>query len=389
MTEKGKCGGTDLAGAGSGGYKRPMRRKPRLFGEPAPLRDAAWRRLLRRIRRSRVLSLLLLLVLLCGGAYTAYWRIAAGRIRGEFTAWVESARTRKLDISWRKLRVAGFPAAFRLELTAASFRYTGLSPAPVVRLPALTGSARPWDLTDWRLAAPAGLTAEIAGAAGRAPIRVAARAASGAVAIAPSGGAAIWLTLENTTAERRTRTAIGLADAWIVLPPQPPRVHTEPLLGIGLHLQQVRLPVAVAPLGKTIDDLSAGLTVKGALPPGPLIRAISAWRDGGGTIAVDHLRLRWGTFGARGAGTLALDRDLQPIGAFSGAIEGYGEILTALVKSGHLRAREAGLARLALTMLAKAGPDGRPEIATSFTIENGEMYLGPARLGPVPRIGWE
>jgi hypothetical protein len=90
-----------------------------------------------------------------------------------------------------------------------------------------------------------------------------------------------------------------------------------------------------------------------------------------------------------GIGTLALDRDLQPVGGFSGAVEGYDGILTALVKSGHMRAEQAGLARLALTLLARAGPDGRPEIATSFTIENGEMYLGPARLGPAPRFVWK
>ena len=40
-------------------------------------------------------------------------------------------------------------------------------------------------------------------------------------------------------------------------------------------------------------------------------------------------------------------------------------------------------------MLAKAGPDGRPEIATSFTIQNGEMYLGPVKLGKAPRIDWK
>lgn len=355
-----------------------MRRRSRLFGTPA-----------RRVGRGRGLFLLLLLILLCGGAYTAYWRIAAGRIRSEFTAWVQRARANKLDVSWQGMRVTGFPAAFRLKLGDASFRYTALGPAPVVRIPALTGRAWPWEPTDWRLAAPQGLSIEIAGTAGRAPIRLATRAASGAVSLAPAGGAVIWLTLENTAAARRERAAIGLADAWIVLPPQPPRTPAEPLLDIGLHVQQVRLPVTAPPLGSTIDDLSAGLTVKGALPPGPLVRAISAWRDGGGTIAVDHLRLHWGALGARGTGTLALDRDLQPIGAFSGAIEGYGEILTALVKSGRLHAQEAGLARLALTILAKAGPDGRPEIATSFRIKDGEMYLGPVKLGPVPRIRWE
>ena len=37
---------------------------------------------------------------------------------------------------------------------------------------------------------------------------------------------------------------------------------------------------------------------------------------------------------------------------------------------------------------AKAGPDGRPQIATSLTIQNGEMFLGPAKLGKAPRIDW-
>jgi hypothetical protein len=54
-----------------------------------------------------------------------------------------------------------------------------------------------------------------------------------------------------------------------------------------------------------------------------------------------------------------------------------------------MRPDAAGLARLALAVLARAGPDGRPEIKTAFTIQNGEMFLGPAKLGKAPRIAWE
>jgi hypothetical protein len=43
---------------------------------------------------------------------------------------------------------------------------------------------------------------------------------------------------------------------------------------------------------------------------------------------------------------------------------------------------------MALAMLARPSPDGRPRISTPFTIQNGEMYLGPLRLGPAPRITW-
>ena len=80
---------------------------------------------------------------------------------------------------------------------------------------------------------------------------------------------------------------------------------------------------------------------------------------------------------------------MVPLGGFSGAIEGYDQILTGLVQSGRIRAADAGLARLALAMLAKAGPDGRPEIKTAFRIQNGQMFLGPAKLGKAPRLAWE
>ena len=88
-----------------------------------------------------------------------------------------------------------------------------------------------------------------------------------------------------------------------------------------------------------IDDLAFGVTVKGAVPDGPLVQAIAAWRDAGGTIELDRLQLNWGGLGATATGTMALDQDLQPIGAFSGGIEGFGAILSALVEAGRLRHR--------------------------------------------------
>ena len=122
---------------------------------------------------------------------------------------------------------------------------------------------------------------------------------------------------------------------------------------------------------------------------GDWCKAISEWRDAGGTIELDNLQVKWGELGSTASGTIALDRELQPIGGFSGAIQGYDQILAALVQSGRMRAAEAGLARLALAMLAKAGPDGKPAITTAFTIQNGQMFLGPAKLGKAPRIAWE
>jgi len=205
----------------------------------------------------------------------------------------------------------------------------------------------------------------------------------------PEAGTHLWLSSQDVNVEAGEVVPISTADAWVILPAKPPRSPTEPALGAALDLRQVRLPGMTSVLNDTIDELAFGITIKGAVPSGKLAQAASEWRDAGGTVELDNLHLDWGGVGANASGTIALDRELQPIGGFSGAIEGYDQILTGLVQSGRMRAADAGLARLALAMLAKAGPDGRPEIKTAFRIQNGQMFLGPAKLGNAPRIAWE
>jgi hypothetical protein len=327
------------------------------------------------------------LVVLFGG-YSAYWAVVAERIETGIAAWALSERERQVDASWRALGVAGFPVAFRIELKDAALRDRSVEPAPEVRVSALSGRAAAWDLGDWRLDAPAGLTGR-AGTGGRPPLRLLAPRADGAVHLGAAGGGTLWLRLPGASVEGSGRVRIGAALLWITLPSQPPRGHTEPNFGLAVDLHAVELPAAARALGDGIEELAFGITVKGALPSGNLVRSLAAWRDAGGTVELDNLDLRWGGLGATATGTMALDQELQPIGGFSGAIEGYDRILRALVQAGRMPAGEAGLAQLALTLLAKAGPDGRPQIATSFTIQNGQMFLGPAKLGPAPRLIWQ
>jgi hypothetical protein len=326
------------------------------------------------------------------GAYTAYWFIAAGRLEEGVGQWAGSLRAQNLDLSWHALRVGGFPLAFRVELSEARLRPDrpggAAAPAAELHLPLLAGSTRPWNFRVWRLAAPDGLSAT-AGPPEGAAAKLTAEAASGSLAVGPEGGAMLWLDLSQPTADLAVRLAAQDAELWLNLPPHPPQTHSERAIGIALELHEVTLPVVPAPFRNPVDEIALGITVMGAVPAGPPRQAAASWRDAGGTLELDHFGLRWGSLGISGSGTVSLDPDLQPVGAFSGGIEGYDELMTALVTAGRMRAGDARLARLALGMLTKAGPDGRPQIATSFTIQNGEMYLGPAKLGKAPRIDWE
>ena len=342
---------------------------------------------MRRPTRLGLVVAAVLLVLL--GAYTAYWLIVASRISDGITAWAQTERAEKVDISWQKVGVRGFPLFWRVEFQGAVLRDGRLSPSPEVHLPAVSAIARAWDFGKWELLAPQGVSATLAGGGERPPLQLTARTAIGMLAVDPQAGTNLWANLQDISVEAGAKVPISSADAWVTLPAKPPQSHAEPTLGVALDLRQVQLPSMTSVLNDTIDELAIGITLKGAVPSGKLAQAVAEWRDAGGTVELDNLHLDWGGVGANASGTIKLDRELQPVGGISGAIEGYDKILIGLVQSGRMRAADAGLARLALAMLAKAGPDGRPEIKTAFTIQNGEMFLGPAKLGRVPHIAWE
>jgi hypothetical protein len=341
------------------------------------------------MRRSTRFSLILGALLVIAGAYTGYWFITARQIENGVVAWAQSARSDKIDVSWRKLRVVGFPETFRVELEAATLHNNALTPSPEFYIPAVSATARPWDFADWRLAARDGFGAEIAGSGERAPAKLRVERADGVVSIAREGGWKLWLNAQNSTLEEVSRVLVNSADAWIIAPPKPPSQQAEPQLALAVDARHIGLPVGISPLGDTIDELEFGATVRGPIRNGRLPQALAAWRDAGGKIDLDKLRLKWGGLDATASGTMAFDTELQPIGVLSGGVQGYDEILTALAQRGQIRAADVGLARIALAMLAKAGPDGKPEIRTAFTIQNGQMFLGPARLGKAPRLTWE
>ena len=336
------------------------------------------------MRRRTLFGLIVLLLLL--GAYTAFWFVAAGRIEGGIVAWADSLRPQKLDLTWSAIRVGGFPFAFDVRLSEARLRDAATTPPAALRAPVFSAGARPWNFSDWRLAAPDGLNAAV-GASGEPLVRLAAQTAVGAVDAAEADFT-IWFRLNQLVADLPEHVSAENADLWLILPARPPQSHTERALAVAADLHGLTVPLTPAPFQGAADELAFGATVLGAFPAAPPRQAAATWRDSGGTIELDRFVLRWGGLAVTGSGTLALGPDLQPIGAFSGAVSGFDELMNALVAAGRLRMGDLTLARIGLAALARPGPNGRPEISTSFTMQNGQMYLGPLRLGPAPRIDW-
>jgi hypothetical protein len=346
-----------------------------------------WRSYNRAMRRSTVFRVVGAVLVIGIGAYSVFWWVAAGKIEDTVTTWQAESREQKLDVSWQAMRVAGYPFSFRLELSGVALKNEATNPPADLQAPSVTATVYPWNFHAAWFAAPNGVEASLG--QGAIPVHINAEHAGGAVAQTSDGATTIWLSLYQAKADALVSLAARAVHAWVILPSAAPATHQDAGIAVGVVTHDLALPVTPPGFSGPINDLGFGVTLMGAFPPGPLRQAATTWRNDGGTVELDNLRLRWGDMEINGSGTLALDNDLQPIGGFSGGVAGFDQLLNALVASGKVKASDARVARLALAMLAKAGPDGRPEISTSLTIQNGEMYLGPAKLGPAPRIDWQ
>jgi len=336
----------------------------------------------------RIATVVLLLLLVLFGAYTALWFVIADRMQDEIAQGAERERQNKLDISWEKLRVHGYPLAFRIE--ASGLRLRDLMPkrAAEVQAPLVEARAAPWIFRFWEVAAPSGLTA-VAGPpeAPRATLTV--QEVSGEVVLDAERDVAITLDLANPVVVADEKIGARQAILSLSLPGEPPRTHTEPALSLAVEAHDLQLPKIRAPFHDAVDEFAFDLTVLGPLPNLPPRQAAEAWRDAGGTIEVEKIAARSGDLAVAGSGTVALDREMQPEAAFSGSVQGYDKLIAGLTEAGILPSGGSMLARFGLSLLAKPGPEGQPQIKTSFTMQNGEMSLGPLKLGHAPRIEWD
>lgn len=336
----------------------------------------------------RIATVVLLLLLVLFGVYTALWFFIANRMTDEIAQWVESERQHKLDVSWETLRVVGYPLAFRI--TADGLHVRDLMPGRAVTLqvPLMQASAHPWNFRSWAIDAPAGLTAA-AGPAESPHAKLTANTAAGNIVLNAERDVAIMLDLKQPVFDAGDRVAARDAIITATLPQEPPHSHDEPALSLGVEAYDLQLPKVPAPFRGTVAELSFDLTVLGPVPNLPPQQAAAAWRDAGGTIEVEKVAARLADLAVAGSGTFALDSELQPEAAFSGSVEGYDKLIAGLSEAGILPSGGSALARLGLSLLGRPGANGHSQIKTSFTIQNGEMALGPIKLGAAPRIAWD
>jgi hypothetical protein len=144
------------------------------------------------------------------------------------------------------------------------------------------------------------------------------------------------------------------------------------------------------PLGPRI----ASVVLDAALN-GPLTRAVgltaraTAWRDGGGSLLVQHLQTQWGMLRLTAMATLALDPQLQPAGNGTAQVTGYAETLDVLARDGLMSRSAATTAKAVLSLLAVTPVDGGPaEVEVPLSLQYRTLSMHQMPLVRLPELDW-
>jgi len=322
------------------------------------------------VRRS-ILALATLLVLAAIG-YGFYWFHAQGLVRKSIEVWAEQRRAAGWRVAWGEMSVGGFPPRIEVRLDAPQ---VALPNGAEWRADSLAAAASPFDLGHLHVAAPGHHAATLG--TWRAEAEFGALDAD--VTLDAAGR-----PIELSAVAGSLRSAAGNAErvSLSVTPGQPDIAFA--FAAIGVDLGEAALPV----LDRRIARLEAAGRVRGVWPSGPALAALVAWSAAGGTIEIERLALEWEPLALEGDGTIAFDAALQPLAAFAARVRGTGPLMDRLAAARILDPGAAFAAKTLLAVMSKPDSLGRPAVPVPVTLQDGLLWLGPARLAKVPPIRW-
>ncbi len=171
----------------------------------------------------------------------------------------------------------------------------------------------------------------------------------------------------------------------------PAAVGDSPMIGFSVSAGTILLPNTVRwPLGPSVTSVVLEGSLEGPTPePAPPSVFLAAWRDGGGSLEVHKLSVAWGPLDLTTTATLALDDQLQPMGAGTGRMVGYEATLDALAANGILTRSATTAAKAVLSLMTSAPAAGdAAEVEVPLTLQHRTLSMRQVPLIRLPELDW-
>lgn len=351
---------------------------PNLPGTDEPVLEASFSR--RRWART-----VFAVLAITAGAYSLWWSWLASEVRAELDGWVDAMHADGRAAVYGALTVSGYPGPLRIGIV----RLDAADPDGGwrIRVPELRAELRPWnfDALSGSVAGPLVLTLD----KGAMPGRYILDAERNDFTLERDQGGRLRIDLAGVSAARPlTGDTLHVKSLSVAL-----RRGALPVYGqLRIDARDASLPAAMhSAFGGDVAVFRVSAEATGAAPPqGIDAESLRVWVNDGGAVDIRALEIAHGVLGMKGEGTLALDGDLQPIGAFTAGISGFNEAVDALVAAGAARPQDGALAKVVLGVLAKSPPGGGAKVVSlPLSLQDRKLSVGPVPLIRLKTINWQ
>lgn len=318
------------------------------------------------------------------------WLVAASQYKHVINGWVESGRADGYEISYEESELFGFPRHVVLRFKNVHWKDTNniLFQADDIDIGAI-----PWRWHKFtakfkkhvQIDAPIdvdGTSLVLGGDNGRALVE-----------LDPQG---YWQLSKISL----THARFGQAPHYVVLadkleasaerPLHVPHDHTEAGLTLAGSADNVTLPESIpTPFGTHMTQLDINLRVMGMVPDFRKKEAVDVWNKDSGIVEFDNLHMNWGPLKMNAKGTMGLDDDLQPEGAFVGSLADHEALLKALMEHNYIAKRQEAMMNSALSLFSKPSKfNSDIGIELPIAVQLGGLFLGPVKIFSFPEIQW-
>ncbi len=341
----------------------------------------------------------LVLLAVVAGGYYAYWRYVARELEAGVDDWAADQRARGSEVAFVWDGISGFPFAFEARFQQPNVKLQ--SPGAVLEWSSgfLAAEMSPWDLRTVRISSPAQQVVRFQAQRQSGQWRLIVAAISGEIKFANTGALRAIeaeLQLPDATLPDGLALAAHQAKLRVSLPEVPPIDYSQPFATMAVDVSKLLLPPNTRLLTTDpVEQASFDATIRGpvAVPTDlaaspPLTAILADWRDRGGDIEVKSYSFAQGPLRLNGEATLALDANLQPLGAGTVTARGLSETVEILLRDGLIPADRAMVARATAKALERTGAEGKAEAKFALSMQNGTLSFGPAPLLQVPPIAW-
>lgn len=329
----------------------------------------------------RVAALAAVALVLAGLGYCAYWFHAAAGLRKGVEDWAESRRAENWVVGWDSLTVNGFPLSLTLAMEG-----------PAVATP----DGRSWQAGQLTAIAspltPNRFSVDMSGRHHLGWPTGAATVDSGRMQVAVTldrHGRTQELTLVASAVDLAVESGSHLETGTLAATWAPTTQDPDGDTSFSIAAQDIHWSdMPALPLEPRIRLMqSQGRLVHG-LPETLSAESVARWSADGGMVELDHLSLDWTPLALEAQGTLSLGADGQPRATLSTRMRGIAPLMDRLADNGVLPADAAQSAKIVLMLMSRPDSQGRPAVPVPISLQDGEVYLGSARVAQLPAVKW-